>query len=774
MHDNDIRRSIPDFLPTFEGNDKQHNDILQPYISQMLETQKKFIEDINNLYSSTIVAPINLDNMTKYIDSIEDMFFNLKNSGCNFRSSLVNLQSSLLDKDYQNEDTNEVVQVEKSLEIVTPIVVEDEIPVLVIKQEPEPKLITMNLIIDEEYVTFNFENEDITYITTKENFDNLQNPFIKSYNFNVKDEDSHLIYKIYNELAPLNSNKLIKLDDFMYKLSQEKSKQDIIIDVKVEDTNDYLGQIEAMKLPKEEYNFNLTDHQQDVCDRLLQTINQLSMKTSFNTPADRMLVLEGAAGTGKTYTMDYILSKLTNKKIVFCSPTHQALKVIRQNLMDTNINFVQCDDEYLAEESNLIIKTLASFLCIKMNRDLENGVESFIENPKKTQLNCDILCIDESSMISKDQIKLLIKKLGINFKMILFVGDEPQLSSPSDDESGNGLFDLPLKFSLEQVVRQKEGSQLLNIAWWIRDFIKRKDVQYYPSQLLNENINNGYDVIITRDQNKFFYDYWEDNTDKVIGTYTNKITNEYNKYVRNILIQSQQHKQIDIYPYVTDINDVYKYKDYLEALKENPDNQYAIEEISKLHPKTLQQYINQETYQQDYKEFYVGESLVCIESNQKNDDVIHQNGEIFTIRSIVRKTYSQMITKHSTELYAQDEMLEYKIDYWNIIDTKFREINIIVEEHQDLFIDMCKMLWNEASKSTHAKRYSKYYKFKTKFTKVNYLNASTLHKLQGSTVESLYVDARDLDKFYKMSPITMYKLIYVAITRAKLKVIILV
>lgn len=64
--------------------------------------------------------------------------------------------------------------------------------------------------------------------------------------------------------------------------------------------------------------------------------------------------------------------------------------------------------------------------------------------------------------------------------------------------------------------------------------------------------------------------------------------------------------------------------------------------------------------------------------------------------------------------------------------------------------------------------------FKEKFTKVNYLFASTLHKLQGKTCEDLYLDVRDLDNHYRNQPLTVYKLIYVALTRPTSRIHILI
>ena len=40
-----------------------------------------------------------------------------------------------------------------------------------------------------------------------------------------------------------------------------------------------------------------------------------------------MAMFEGAAGTGKTFTMSYVLETLSTKyKLAMCSPTHEGFK----------------------------------------------------------------------------------------------------------------------------------------------------------------------------------------------------------------------------------------------------------------------------------------------------------------------------------------------------------------------------------------------------------------------------------------------------------------
>lgn len=488
--------------------------------------------------------------------------------------------------------------------------------------------------------------------------------------------------------------------------------------------------------------FKLTDHQQEKFDTLIEKINavllsQMQLVRPPN-PAYFMTVLEGAAGTGKTTMMVKVLERLIEEgnNIIFCSPTHQALGVIRETLRENWLNFTESNEDYLLGDDKLIIKTLASFLGIKMKRDEENGTETFEEDPKAAILTCDILAIDESSMVSKDQLKIILRKLHINAKCILFIGDEVQLDSPSDNNESNGIFTLPQKFSLTEVVRQAADNKILQLAWEIRSYILSGNCSWLPSQLLTPERTNE-NIIILKDQPTFLQHYFDNESkSKLIATYTNKITNEYNDYVRQCRLIGTG-KPLDI-----DIDGNGK---------------------------------NTITSWDELKEFYPGEELVALEPNTRNDDIIHQTGERFIIGKITSETKSVITTvQNDADMFGVPEQREFIINYWRIEDTNGKLIWVAKKEETEKLNEVLALLSIEAKKATGKFRWAKYFDIKGRFTRVNKTYAFTLHKLQGSTCEDIYVDARDLNKFWQRMNVGVYKLIYIALTRPKNRVIFLV
>ena len=748
---NQIKESIQFVLDrTFENNEpcyfslaKDINDIIFEYFK--LYEEEKFKIENENLECG---LNKNCDNISPF-----DPDFKLEEPNTNTIESLENIEDYKI-VEFEFEDTDGIFKYYTFLSVFRELLKDENLKIrknyhAINITDIHPELENLEFTLFDYYNKLEISNK---YYTAND-FGILIEEFKTKHQMNPKvfslsdDEvDKIFIEEVSNEepiIIPAKKTLSELLDELPSTIGYDRPVVEPLDLDEVE---------EVEKEEKEET--PLTEHQSEVVNGLLTKISEIMANSMImtNTPAGRMALFEGAAGTGKTFTMSYVLKTLSKKyKLAMCSPTHEALSVIRQTLTTAGINFAESPDEYGYGGNNIIIKTIASYLNIKMQRDLENGTESFEEDRNGVTLNCDILCIDECSMISKELIQMMIKKLGIQFKMVLFIGDEPQLPSPSDGEEGNGLFQLPFKYSLTQVVRQKEGSSLLNVAWWIRSFILAKNTVYIPSQLLTEQLHNNFDIFLTRDQNEFINSYLNNtSTSKYIGTYTNNLTDEYNLYIRNLAVMGYQNLNYEVYPFRLSLDTI----DETDIEKSN------------------RTYITQDP--SEYQEFFVGEYLKAAEINQRNNKVYHQNGDIFRIQDLTLREHIVTIETPGTGLYEQASRQEYSLKYWCITDTDGKIVNVVRREDQLLHKELISKLYQEAQRTTGKRRFYKYMSFKEKFTKVNYLFASTLHKLQGKTCEDLYLDVRDLDKYYRNQPLTVYKLIYVALTRPTSRIHILI
>ena len=139
-------------------------------------------------------------------------------------------------------------------------------------------------------------------------------------------------------------------------------------------------------------------------------------------------------------------------------------------------------------------------------------------------------------------------------------------------------------------------------------------------------------------------------------------------------------------------------------------------------------------------------------------DLIFQNGETVVIES-TKKVFDD---KNS-------------VWYWRC-KGKARMFNVLDPDSLSVYKDKLKELLDYAKtqKGYHkSNAWKAYFKLMNRFGIIKYSFASTLHKLQGSTTESMYFDMRDLKRFYNRDKEGVLRLIYVAITRPSEKLFIL-
>ena len=183
-------------------------------------------------------------------------------------------------------------------------------------------------------------------------------------------------------------------------------------------------------------------------------------------------IITGGPGTGKTTIIKFILNVFIKRgfKTIMVAPTGRAAK----RMMET---------------TGFEAKTIHRVLEISSTEDDEFN---FVGKSDKNTIKCDVIIIDEASMIDVLLGSKLFKSLSIGTKIII-VGDTDQLPSvgPGNflkDIINSGIFPVS---RLNKIYRQKENSYIVLNAHKINNgeelILNKKDGDFYILKNNNEN-----------------------------------------------------------------------------------------------------------------------------------------------------------------------------------------------------------------------------------------------------------------------------------------------
>lgn len=139
----------------------------------------------------------------------------------------------------------------------------------------------------------------------------------------------------------------------------------------------------------------------------------------------KQLFLTGPAGTGKSYTVNMIKSKF-RRPVLLSSTNSSAIEIGGDTVHSFFKLGVANDIESLKASDNSYI----DWFCKKVKDDRLLAKESIYKNMKAVLRNCDLIIIDEVSMISGELLDLVFLRLRTIDKTdipILYVGDLFQL-----------------------------------------------------------------------------------------------------------------------------------------------------------------------------------------------------------------------------------------------------------------------------------------------------------------------------------------------------------
>jgi len=267
-------------------------------------------------------------------------------------------------------------------------------------------------------------------------------------------------------------------------------------------------------------------------------------------------LLEGYAGTGKTYTIsmvieDYLIRN-PNASIAVTAPVNKAVKVLRNSAT------------YVSEQLSYI--TVHSLLGLKPQVTANGEIEYVRDannNTSKIETK-NLVILDEVSMLNDELFTLIYQHVISTGLKVIFLGDSAQIPPVRSKGHVGGSESIPLtekgrekyqigRVVLTDIVRQKGGSPIIELATTIRTSPLYRDLlesdNYTDAPVLEdgeelESLEEG--VVFSKTSNKNFMrkilarwftgHHFKHNADhaKVIA-WTNKTVDTFNVIIRKML-----------------------------------------------------------------------------------------------------------------------------------------------------------------------------------------------------------------------------------------------
>lgn len=457
----------------------------------------------------------------------------------------------------------------------------------------------------------------------------------------------------------------------------------------------------------------LTEHQNEIYERIVDDIsNNLFTVLKNNNIENRLLSLMGAAGTGKSFLTVQITKEVIRRMLELDYYSNDPLCITAPTNKAVK---VLRDMLSYHDVEEVDCRTLQSFLNIKPVSNYETGEEKYMAiNNQQVLARASLLIVDESSMVSKELYEFILDavKMG-RVNTVLFIGDSYQLLPVNGHETE--IFKLHKQYKLTQIVRQAEDSDIIQLASTIRECIEKR--KFDNLDILHE-YDCGQEIELFRDKELFLQDYYSekdwDKESRIMTSYTNEEVDNL-----NALIRSQYWKEKGVM---------------------NPDAFLPTDKIRFKSPLTVDRV------------------------SRLNNPILFSNGEEVTINKVQFVSYDKSKLKFwKCSVVGRDEK-----DYFRVLDPNSLPVfNGILEYYADLA--------RSVGYPNNIKYWKDYFQLKGAFADVQYIFASTIHKLQGSTYETVYIDLTSLtnnNTVYESGDL-QYRLAYVAVTRARKRVKIL-
>lgn len=430
-----------------------------------------------------------------------------------------------------------------------------------------------------------------------------------------------------------------------------------------------------------------------------------AIRLFIDQPVGGMFLLDGYAGTGKTYLMNVVIDyvKDTSKRsVLVTAPTHKAVKVIRQHVHNSTVEF----------------STIHSALGLKEEIDGHGRIHFVKDKYAKCKLEYGIqfLIVDETSMLA-DELYEEIKIYASRGLKVLFVGDSLQIPPVSKPDAIP--FDRHLReqegighIKMNEIIRQEAGNPIIDHSFKIRENIRRP----IPApDRDNKRTKQGSVSFIHASQADAFIQ------DKILSEYS---SDAFKADIDHVKILAWRNKTVD------------KYNDMIRT------HIYGQEALAKILP---------------------GERLIAMEPlMEENRVMIHNSEEMEVLGHKIETTNISDVdlkfySAHVNVIRDDDPYTEF------IVRIIHEDSEKDLKDLLDLYVQYCKSLPQGYGPARQA--WGEFYQLKRTFFWVRYSYAITCHKSQGSTYNIAVVYESDIDANHDIYE--KNRILYTACTRPR-------
>jgi exodeoxyribonuclease V len=257
----------------------------------------------------------------------------------------------------------------------------------------------------------------------------------------------------------------------------------------------------------------------------VQQKKALNLLSSFlEQRMERVFVLSGYAGTGKSTLCAEILRRFNDKKFILTASTNKAVSVLSS--MNSQLG--------LLNECITIHKLLNLVPDIK-------GNGGFLRQKRKPNFNnIDVIVVDECSMINDELMFFIEQSIFQEDLKIIFMGDPMQL--PPVNEKISLTFDNNEKVELTQVVRQAADNPIIQLTLKLREMVETSD---YSFENALKSVENSDFIVNFETQNawkkRIQREFLENEPENpCILTWSNRRVAYLNEYVESIISKEKE------------------------------------------------------------------------------------------------------------------------------------------------------------------------------------------------------------------------------------------